>query len=314
MKPINVIMDVDPGVDDIFALILGATHPDINLLGITTCFGNKVLRRTNRNALMLMDLIGRKDIPVAKGSEVPLVKPLYPYAVFDNEDAHGGSGVGWAEVVEFDNQNHELDAVEFIAKTVRECDGEVALVPVGPLTNIAKFIQKYPELLEKISVISIMGGSVSHGNMSPYAEVNIYFDPEAAAIVFGCGLPIVMCGLEGTWSSYFKREEWAPVLEGDDPLKKWLYNALHCYARVYEQTKPGVVIHDSMALAYLIDPSIVHTKPAYVTIECGDNEHNGQTVCDFDCDPAKFNAQVALGCDREAMFELFKNSIAALKK
>lgn len=313
MKPIHVIMDVDPGVDDIFALTLAATHPKIDLMGVTTTFGNRQLCRTNRNALAFLELIGYGHIPVGKGSEVPIKRDLLPYEDEGEYVVHGAEGFGYAPVPPYTKTNVELVAEDLIAKLVQECDEKVTLVPVGPLANIAKFIVKYPNLLSKIEKISLMGGAVEGGNISPYAEVNIFLDPEAAKVVFDSGIPIVMCGLDGTWAGYIKREEWEPVLTGEEPLRKWLYQALDYYSEFYEKDHPGVVLHDSLAVAYLIDPTIVKTKPARVQIDVSGGDHYGQTVADFEqTDDCKFNTLVAMGADRDAFLQLFQESIQAL--
>ena len=191
-KPI--ILDVDPGHDDAVALMLACGHPDLDLLAVTTVAGNVTIEKTTRNALRVLALVGRHDVPVGVGASGPLKRPLHTA-----EDIHGESGLdGPEELPDADFGPDERDAVELISETLRASREPVTLVPVGPLTNIALLLREHPDLKDRIARISLMGGSIGLGNTTPAAEFNIYVDPEAASEVFESGLPITMSGLDVT--------------------------------------------------------------------------------------------------------------------
>ncbi|HEX2728175.1 MAG TPA: nucleoside hydrolase, partial [Rubrobacteraceae bacterium] len=190
MSPKPVILDVDPGHDDAVALMMACGAPSLDLLAVTTVAGNVSLAKTTHNALRILSLIGRADVPVAAGSSQPLERPLRTA-----EDIHGESGLdGPVEIPAATFGADERGAVRLIADTLRASTEPVTLVPVGPLTNIALLLREHPELKDRIARISLMGGSIGLGNTTPAAEFNIYVDPEAAREVFESGLPITMCG------------------------------------------------------------------------------------------------------------------------
>ncbi|MEG0292105.1 MAG: nucleoside hydrolase [Anaerovoracaceae bacterium] len=305
MKKIDIIIDTDPGIDDFFAILLGISNPKLNVIGITTTFGNRQLDRTNRNALLFLELINRQDIPVAKGSQVPLKKEPHCYMDEGEYLVHGAEGVGNAELFDFANKNVDLEAVDFIAETILKNDGNITLVPIGPLTNIARFLQKYPELHSRIDMISLMGGSLNSGNITSDAEFNIYLDPEAAKIVFDSGIKIVMSSLEGTREGYINRDEWEPLLLGQNKVKMWLRDTLDCYSKIYEKKNMGIVLHDSLAVSYLIDNEIGEKVKGSINV-ITDEKSYGKTVFTPKADG---NVEVITKVNREKFLELFIESI-----
>src|SRR2546426_3934902 len=189
----RIIIDCDPGHDDAIAILLAARHPAIDLLAITTVAGNQSIEKTTRNALKVCSLGGIRDVPIAMGMGRPLVRPA-KYAA----DIHGESGLDGPHIPEPTVELARQHAVDLLIDLLMGSDGDITLVPTGPLTNVAAAIRQQPAIIPKIKAISLMGGAMGLGNVTPAAEFNIHTDPEAAAIVFGCGRPITMVPLEVT--------------------------------------------------------------------------------------------------------------------
>lgn len=186
-----MILDVDTGLDDAFALALAARHPRVNLLGVTCVDGNAPLEDVVRNTLTVLDAAGRPDVPVVAGATRPLLaQPNYAPAV------HGRDGFGDIDWPAATSQARPGHAVTWLAETILGSEQPVTLVTLAPLTNIALLVRIAPEVSRNIERVVVMGGSASAGNVSALAEFNVHHDPEAAAIVFGSGLPITMYGLD----------------------------------------------------------------------------------------------------------------------
>src|SRR6266436_4806929 len=191
--PFRVIIDTDPGVDDALALLLAMRSPELKIEGITPVAGNVPLELGLPNALRMVEISGRTEIPVAAGAKVPLVRRLVTATY-----AHGENGLGGAVFPEPQLKPIALPAAEFIRQTVHKYPGEVTLLTIGPLTNIATALNADSGLAGQIQGLVMMGGSLSGGNITPAAEFNIYVDPEAARIVFQSGIPVTMVGLDVT--------------------------------------------------------------------------------------------------------------------
>lgn len=185
-----VILDCDPGHDDAIALILALASPELKVLAVTTSAGNQTQEKTLNNALRILTLLGRDDIPVAAGAPKPLARELI---IADN--VHGESGLDGPTLPDPAFAPQAMTALELMVKCLRESPEPVTLVPTGPLTNIALLLAAHPELKPNIARIVLMGGAAGAGNWTPAAEFNIYVDPEAADMVFQSGIPITMCGL-----------------------------------------------------------------------------------------------------------------------
>lgn len=272
-------MDCDPGIDDAVALCLAAAHPEaFEFLGITTVAGNQTIEKVTENALRLTKFYGL-DVPVAKGASTPILrKPLTA------SDIHGGNGLGNVEIPPVPEKSAGENAVLFIKELIGKVpEGEkVTLVPTGPLTNIALLFRVFPEVKSRIEEIVLMGGAVYGGNVTASAEFNIYEDPEAAAIVFGSGLPIVMCGLTATKKCGMKRET-AKKLEAESGK---IAHAVGSMIQFYLSGpayggKPMASIHDAVTFMYLLHPEIFTAKKMPVEVDCSDGPCLGMTVCDL---------------------------------
>ena len=183
-----ILLDCDPGHDDAIAILLALASPEVELLGITTVHGNQTLEKTTRNALRVLELAGRTDVPVARGADAPLVREL---TVADH--VHGDSGLDGPELPEPTTRPIDQGAVSFLAE---QLSPGVVLVPTGSLTNVAQLLTEHPEV--RPERIVLMGGAIGLGNITPAAEFNIWADPEAAAVVFESGIDITMVGLDVT--------------------------------------------------------------------------------------------------------------------
>jgi pyrimidine-specific ribonucleoside hydrolase len=309
LGPKPVILDVDPGHDDAVAVMMACGSPGLDLLAVTTVAGNATLPKTTRNALRILSLIGRADVPVAAGASKPLVRELRTA-----EDIHGESGMDGPEIPEAAFEPGDRGAVELIADVLRGAPEPVALIPVGPLTNVAALLRGHPDLKEKISHVSLMGGSVGLGNTTPAAEFNVYVDPEAAREVFGSGLPITMSGLDVTHKAGVGRAE-RDRLRGLGGIGEVVAGFLDFFAGAYERAFgfDAPPLHDPVAVAAVLEPGVLKTRPMNVQIECESDLTRGETVCDFHGVTGRPpNAEVGVELDREAFFDLLHDSLGRL--
>ena len=310
MSPTPIIMDVDPGHDDAVALMLACGHPDLDLLAVTTVAGNVSLEKTTHNALRVLSLVGCTEVPVGAGASEPLERPLHTA-----EDIHGKSGLdGSEEIPEAGFEADERGAVALLADTL-ECSSEpVTLVPVGPLTNIATFLREHPDKKDRIARISLMGGSMGHGNTTPAAEFNIYVDPEAAREVFESELPITMSGLDITHQAGAGPEE-RERLRATGRVGGVVAGFLDYFAATYERVFgfDDPPLHDPVAVAAVLEPGLLKTRPMRVDIECESALTRGETVCDFyGVTGREPNAEVGVDLDREGFFNLLHRVLGQL--
>ncbi len=310
MSPKPIILDVDPGHDDAVALMLACGAPELDLLAVTTVAGNVSLEKTTRNALRILSLIGRADVPVAAGASQPLERPLHTA-----ESVHGKSGLdGPEEIPAATFEPDERNAVELIAGTLRDSPEPVTLIPTGPLTNIALLLREYPELKNCIAHISLMGGSIGLGNTTPAAEFNIYVDPEAAREVFDSGLPITMSGLDVTHQAGAGPDE-RKRLRSTGEIGRVVAGFLEFFAATYESIYgfDAPPLHDPVAVAAVLEPGLLKTRPMRVDVECESPLTRGETVCDyFGVTGEPPNAEVGVELEREDFFELLYRALGNL--
>ncbi len=273
--PFRVIIDTDPGVDDALALLLAMRSPELKIEGITPVAGNVPLDLTLPNALRMVEIAGRTDIPVAAGARSPLVRRLVTAAY-----AHGENGLGGAAFPEPKTKPIAQPAAEFIRAIVRKYPGEVTLIPIGPLTNIATALRLDSELAAMVRGIVLMGGSLSGGNITPAAEFNIYVDPEAARIVFQSGIPITMVGLDATRKTSLTEDHVRTLEAAQNPVSqaaaKIGRNAINHNREQGFLVGPNM--HDSLAVAAFLDPSILKFKEYYVDVETTGELTAGETL------------------------------------
>ena len=307
MKKIPIIMDVDTGIDDAVALVVALQSTKLDVKGITVVAGNQTLDKTLYNTLSVVEYLGRKDIPVAKGADKPLVK-----APIIADETHGETGLGTAKLPVPTIAPHELDAVAFLKKTLEESEEKITLVPVGPLTNIAILLLSYPHVKEKIEKIVMMGGGAYEGNVTALAEFNILVDPEAASVVFSSGLPIVMCGLDVTMRSYATKGDIERIGNTKTIAGEFCAEAFKVYYNRYiNNTRlPGCAVHDAVAVVYLTNPELISGEYATAHVDIDGVNTYGATVCDFRPwrDKSFDNAFVCLDIDREKFIDIMVQS------
>lgn len=273
--PFRVIIDTDPGVDDALALLLAMRSPELMIEAITPVAGNVPLELTLPNALRLVEIAGRTDIPVAAGARVPLVRRLVTATY-----AHGENGLGGAVFPEPTTKPVAEPAAEYIRKIARKYPHEVTLITLGPLTNIASALNGDPELAGMVRGLTMMGGSLSGGNITPAAEFNIYVDPEAARIVFQSGIPITMVGLDVTRKTSLTEDHVRVLEAAQNPVSqaaaKIGRNAInHNRERGF---LVGPNMHDSLAVAAFLDPTILKWQEYYVDVETTGELTAGETL------------------------------------
>jgi inosine-uridine nucleoside N-ribohydrolase len=274
-KPFRVIIDTDPGVDDAFALLLAMRSPELKIEAITAVAGNVPLELTLPNALRMVEIAGRQDIPVAAGAKTPLVRRLVTAAY-----AHGENGLGGAIFPEPRTRPVAAPAAELIRQTLLKYPGEITLITLGPLTNIGTALSADPNLTSMVRGLVMMGGSFSGGNITPAAEFNVYVDPEAARIVFQSGIPVTMVGLDVTRRTSLTEKHLHELEAGHDPLSqaaaKIARNAIdHNRAQGFLS---GPNMHDSLAVAGFIEPSLLKWKEYYVDVETAGELTAGETL------------------------------------
>ncbi|WP_439843419.1 pyrimidine-specific ribonucleoside hydrolase RihA [Aeromonas dhakensis] len=305
-----VILDCDPGHDDAIALILALASPELKVLAVTTSAGNQTPDKTLNNALRILTLLGRDDIPVATGAPKPLARELI---IADN--VHGESGLDGPKLPDPAFAPVAMTALELMAKCLRESPEPVTLVPTGPLTNIALLLAAHPELKSKIARIVLMGGAAGAGNWTPAAEFNIYVDPEAADMVFKSGLPITMCGLDVTHQAQVMDEDIERVRAITNPVAQCVAGLLDFFMIYHRDPKwgfAGAPLHDPCTIAWLLAPALFHGVECRVDIETGGTHTSGMTVVDrYGLTGKSANALVLLGLDRAGFIDLLVTRLRA---
>ncbi|TMR95916.1 nucleoside hydrolase [Nonomuraea basaltis] len=293
----KILLDCDPGIDDALALALAAGSADaLEVAGITTVGGNVDLSLTTANALALREFLEFGDVPVTPGSAGALLRHTVRAT-----HVHGATGLGAVVLPAPERGPSEGHAVDFIVETLRAAPGEITLVAVGPLTNIALAVRREPRVVEWARDLVIMGGSYTRGNHNPAAEFNMLADPEAAAIVFEAGWTVKMMGLDVTLTAMVTSD----VLDRMWPLGRLaelLVPAAQSYGVVTAESGPA--IHDACAVAYVLDPSLFTCVPAVVNVETAGLYTRGMTVTDFKVGDRRANALVATSLDVKRFWDL----------
>ncbi len=271
----RVIIDCDPGHDDALAILLADQHLDI--LGITTVAGNQTLEKVTANALKIVELMNRTDIPVYKGAHTPLLRaPVHAGHI------HGDTGLDGPDFPVPQKTVADQHAVDYIIETLMT-ETDVWLIPVGPLTNVALAIRQCPAIVSRVAGISLMGGSLTSGNSTATAEFNIWFDAEAARIVFDSGAPIKMCGLNLTQQANATDREITRIKTLGNHVGTVVADLLTFYLDAGAR-RSGIrkaALHDPCAVAALIQPELLQWETMHVTVETRGELTYGMTVCDY---------------------------------
>ncbi|MFZ5827378.1 MAG: nucleoside hydrolase [Bacillota bacterium] len=308
LQKTKIILDVDPGHDDAIAILFAHKSPAIELLAITTVAGNQTLEKVTLNARKLCTVAGITDVPIAAGCDRPLLRPqvIAP-------EIHGETGLDGPTFPEPTVPLDPRHAVDLIIELLMNSDGDIVLVPVGPLTNIALAMRKEPRILKKIKHISLMGGAIGFGNKTPAAEFNIVVDPEAARIVFESGVPITMVGLDLTHQALATEPVVKRIAELGTPVAQMTVELLRFFGKTNKavQDYDAPPVHDPAAVAWVIDPTIVQCEPMYVAVETQAEFSYGRTVCDaWRVTGKEPNALVATKLDFHRFWDLVIDALA----
>ena len=301
----KILIDTDPGIDDAMAIHMAFAHPGLDVVGLTSIFGNVHVPVATRNALALVEMAGA-DCPVAEGAAKPLVQPLHPPGYF----VHGDDGFGNSGVIEPTGSPDPRSAAQFIVDTVNAAPGQVHLCPIGPLTNIALALRLDPAITEKVAGVTIMGGAVDcPGNVTEWAEANIWHDPHAAAEVFAADWPITLVGLDVTETVRCSPEDFQRLAAASPDIGGFLNQAVQFYfewhkSKPHFRTEPfdGCFMHDPSAVLAIADPGIftMHDHPIRVVTE---GREIGRIVADQHAGTRP--VRVCLGVDAPALREIF---------
>ena len=304
---IPVWLDCDPGVDDAMAMALLFALPRYDVKGVSAVAGNVELSKTFRNARDLVAFFGRKDVPVYAGASRPLFREPRT-ATF----VHGENGLGNVVLPGSDVPEEKVPAWDALYEAAKEENGELTLIAVGPLTNVALALDKHGSLGRLLKQIVIMGGSASYGNATPAAEANIFCDPEAASTVFQSGIPIIMCGLDMTLKTVMSPAELDRMGEMNSTAKFLRDAAQHGLAYSKDHGIDGMALHDPTAVLYPLYPELFSGEEAGVAVETKGTITYGKTVTDLYSDkqfPFK-NALVMLDVDREKLIRTVMGILA----
>ena len=272
----KVLLDTDPGIDDAMAIFTVLAHPNIDLLGLTTTFGNVSVEQATRNALTLLEMAGA-DLPVASGMAQPLQKAPEPYPDF----IHGADGLGNVHLPAPKKLPVKQDAAAFIVEQIMANPGEINLVAVGPLGNLAKALEREPAITRQVKQVVLMGGTIAEGgNISPVAEANIYSDPHAADKVFAADWPLVMVGLDVTHQVLLSRQLFAQIRANNSKVGEFMQQAAAFYTDFYQRAREaddGCFGHDVSAIAYVANPDLFSTIEGAICV-VPDGIAVGQTI------------------------------------
>jgi inosine-uridine nucleoside N-ribohydrolase len=297
-KRIPLWIDTDTGVDDAAALLVACREEGLELRGVSAVAGNVELFHTFENARRVLALAGRADVPVYPGASRPLARELHtaPYV-------HGEDGLGGAPLPPSPAPEQTLPAWDALYAEAVAQKGALEVAAVGPLTNLAIALGKYPRLKTLLRRVLIMGGAAKGGNVTPAAEFNIYADPHAAQAVFRAGIPLVMCGLDVTMSAYLTPEEVAAVGAHGTPACRFFEQSTRLAMAVCERySGAGLCLHDVCPVLYVTQPQLFGGQEAGVFVETRGRITLGKTVTDLWSDRGfeHKNAFVVLTVDRPA--------------
>lgn len=302
--PKRILLDTDPGIDDALAILLALASPELSLEGLSVVHGNCSLEQAVRNGLSILELAGAGHVPLARGCELPLVQPslLAP-------ETHGNTGLGYAKLPEPLTQPIGQHGSDFLIEKALANPGEITLVAVGPLTNVALAIRKEPKFTKSLKEIIIMGGAIRHeGNQTALAEFNTYVDPHAAHIVFHAGIPTTLVPLDVTYQCLLTAQDVERLMKIDSPIPRFIKDTTDFYMQYHDsyQGIKGCIINDPLALALTFAPELCDYEDLPVDVDISGGVSMGKTFADFyNYQKKPANMRVALGVRQRDFIELF---------
>lgn len=309
--PKKILFDTDPGIDDACAILLALASPELSLEGLSVVHGNCSLQQATRNTLAVLELANAAHVPVAVGCELPLVQPslLAP-------ETHGNTGLGYAELPEPRARPTVQHGSDFLIEKIMSSPGEVTLVAIGPLTNVALAIRQEPGLVNAVKDVIVMGGAIRHeGNTTALAEFNTYVDPHAAHILYHSGMPITLVPLDVTYQCILTSEDVKRIRKVDSPITKFVEEATNFYMEFHDsyQGIQGCVINDPLALALTFAPELCTYQELYVDVDIAGGVSMGKTIGDFyNYSKHAPNMKVALGVKSREFLDLFVERLIKL--
>ncbi|HSL30135.1 MAG TPA: nucleoside hydrolase [Anaerolineales bacterium] len=311
--PKRILLDTDPGIDDACAILLALASPEVSLEGLSTVHGNCSLEKATRNALSLLELAHASRIPVVRGCELPLVQqPLLA------PETHGDSGLGYARLPDPSLLPLEQHAVDFLIERILASPGEITLVALGPLTNIALAMRQEPRIISSLKELIIMGGAIrSEGNTTALAEFNTCVDPHAAHIVYHAGIPATLVPLDVTYHCILTPGDVKRLERIDSPITRFVAEATRFYMEFHNEYQQieGCVINDPLALALAFMPELCTYKELPVDVDLSEGISMGKTVADFyNYGKKSANLRVALEVRERDFIDLFLERIENLAR
>jgi purine nucleosidase len=311
--PKRILFDTDPGIDDACALLLALASPELSVEGLSIVHGNCSLDQATTNALSVLELANRNDIHVAKGCELPLVQPslLAP-------ETHGDTGLGYAKLPAPLAKPIGQHGIDVLIEQILAAPGEIILLAIGPLTNIALAIRQEPRIVQALHEIIIMGGAIRHeGNTTALAEFNTYVDPHAAHIVYHAGIPTTLVPLDVTYQCVLTPGDVKRLQQTDSAITKFILDATRFYMEFHDEYQKieGCVINDPLALALTFAPELCRYQELPVDVDLSGGISMGKTVADFyNYGKKPANMRVALDVRARDFIELFLERIERLAR
>lgn len=309
----RILLDTDPGIDDSLAILLALASPEISLEGISVVHGNCSAEQGTVNALSVLELTKASHIPVYKGCDLPLVQPslLAP-------ETHGNTGLGYAKLPEPQTKPKVQKGSDFLRDKIMSSPGEITLVCIGPLTNVALAIRQEPRIVNAVKEVFIMGGAIRHeGNTTPLAEFNTYVDPHAAHIIFHSGMPITLVPLDVTYQCILTKNDVNRLLKIDSPITKFIADATRFYMEFHDEYQEieGCVINDPLTMALTFMPELCDYQEVYVDVDLSGGVSMGKAFADFyNYHKKPANMKVALGVRARDFIELFLERMEKLAR
>lgn len=303
----KIILDCDPGHDDAIAIMIAGKAKNLELLAITVVAGNQTIEKTTKNALNVCQYLGL-DLPVYSGCHGPMVRQKQVIA----DEIHGETGLDGPVFEKLEKEAETEHAVDYLIKTLMKSEGDIILAATGPLTNLAMAMRLQPDIIPKIKEIVLMGGSYQLGNVTPAAEFNIYADAEAAHVVFQCGRPIVMIGLDVTRKVLCYPSIVERMADAANPAARLFGDLMTFFNQSQKKVFgwEGGPLHDPVTIAYLMDSSLLTKKAMHTTIDIKSEQSYGRTNCDYFClQDAESNCEVAVDIDVERFWDLVEQGI-----
>jgi purine nucleosidase len=309
--PKRILFDTDPGIDDACAILLALASPELLLEGLSIVHGNCSLTQATINALSVLELAKSGHIPVASGCELPLVQPslLAP-------ETHGNTGLGYAQLPSPRTKPIARHGIDFLIEKIMAFPGEITLVAIGPLTNVALAIRQEPRLIHAVREVIVMGGAIRYeGNTTALAEFNTYVDPHAAHIVYHSWMPITLVPLDVTYQCILTRADVLKMQQVNSPITKFVEDATRFYMEFHDefQSIEGCVINDPLALALTFAPELCTYRELPVDVDLSGGISMGKTIGDFyNYGKKPANMRVALGVKHREFMDLFVERIIQL--